>query len=65
EAKLAMMKLNKTEPLRFSICLAHKKNDAPQSQQKERRYNNYGQDSGSYSHRNDNGSVSSRDRHSM
>ncbi|XP_069364573.1 uncharacterized protein [Maniola hyperantus] len=77
EAKLAMMKLNRMEPLKFNIHIAHKKNDSRQSQPREKRYNNnrnnnYGTESGghrnensSYSFRNDNDSVSSRERSSL
>ncbi|XP_052746223.1 uncharacterized protein LOC112056126 isoform X5 [Bicyclus anynana] len=46
EAKMAMMKLNRTEPLKLNIHFAHK------SKARERRYNNNRQESGSY--RNDN-----------
>ncbi|XP_045783447.1 uncharacterized protein LOC123879657 isoform X3 [Maniola jurtina] len=77
EAKLAMMKLNRTDPLNLNIHIAHKKNDSRQSQPREKRYNNnknnnygaetggYRNDNSSYAYRNDNDSVSSRERTSL
>ncbi|CAH2064604.1 unnamed protein product, partial [Iphiclides podalirius] len=55
EAKLAMMKLNRTEPLNLNICIAHKKKTGRKQKESEER-------APAYSCRDDSGSQCSRGR---